>query len=54
MGSNKQAPSSQMFQKLFRYIVGVNSESKVRIFTQSYMVMSNDGSCNVFTCRTSR
>jgi len=28
MGANKQAPSSQMFQKLFRYIVGVNSESK--------------------------
>jgi len=28
MGANKGAPSSQMFQKLFRYIVGVNSESK--------------------------
>ena len=29
MGDNKGAPSSLMFQKLFRYIVGVNSESKV-------------------------
>ena len=49
MGANKKAPSSQMFQKLFRYIVGVNSESKVRILTQSCFVMSNGGSCNVFS-----
>jgi len=28
MGDNKQSKSSKMFQTLFRYIVGVNSESK--------------------------
>jgi len=28
MGDNKQSKSSQMFQTLFKYIVGVNSESK--------------------------